>query len=188
MKGSFSVAPVGGGRMLGRVCFSPLVDLAGGALVAAIGIYALRHLGRPAERLLASLPMVFGLHQIIEAIIGWGLDGRMAPAVWRVGLVAEGHRVVYQVHVQHRSLVVLLYLAATCGALLPSSQRYIRRFGVVNLAAAGALIWLDQTALISLWCAWAAITSLTITLHLRRGLLARNADADPGATPITVRV
>jgi len=70
------------------VCFSPLVDLAGGALVAAVGIDALRHVGRPGERLLASLPIVFGLHQLVEAAIWWGLDGRLAPTVWRVGLVA----------------------------------------------------------------------------------------------------
>ncbi len=232
------------GRMSGLVCFSPLVDLAAGALVVTVGVDALRHIGRPGERLLASLPIVFGFHQLVEAAIWWGLDGRLAPTVWRVGLVAylvitfgvvpvlvpaaiaaleparrrwpaialtlvglvvaivlmramasspigavaQGHRIVYQVHVGHRSLVVLLYLAATCGALLLASQQPIRRFGLVNLAAAGALIWLDRTALISLWCAWAAITSLTIARHLRRKVAARRAGADHGATPITLQV
>ena len=38
----------------------------------------------------------------------------------------------------------------------------------MNLAAVGVLAWLDQVAFISLWCAWAALTSVAIAVHLRR--------------------
>jgi hypothetical protein len=43
----------------------------------------------------------------------------------------------------------------------------VRWFGAVNLVAVALLAWIDHTAVISLWCAWAAITSIAIALHVR---------------------
>ncbi len=34
--------------------------------------------------------------------------------------------------------------------------------------AVAALTWLESSALTSLWCAWAAVTSVAIAAHLRR--------------------
>jgi hypothetical protein len=61
----------------------------------------------------------------------------------------------------------MLYVVATCGPLLFSSYRHIRRYGVLNLVAVCALAWLNQSGLISLWCVWAAVTSVAIAVHLR---------------------
>ena len=49
-----------------------------------------------------------------------------------------------------------------------SSERRIAAFGLANLAAVVLLAWLESSALTSLWCAWAAVTSLAIVAHLRR--------------------
>ncbi len=49
-----------------------------------------------------------------------------------------------------------------------SSERRIAAFGLANLAAVVVLVWIESSALTSLWCAWAAITSLAVAAHLRR--------------------
>jgi hypothetical protein len=62
-------------------------------------------------------------------------------------------------------VVTVLYVVATCGAFLLSSQRRIVIFGIFNLFAVLVLVWVRAEALTSLWCAWAAIVSLFIYLH-----------------------
>lgn len=62
------------------MCFSPEGDLAGGIVVTAIGVDALRHLRHRHDHLaLASLPLLLGFHQIDEAFVWWGLQG-VTPA------------------------------------------------------------------------------------------------------------
>ena len=75
--------------------------------------------------------------------------------------------VEYSVALWHGGLLVALYVVATCGPLLVSSLRRVRWYGLANLAVAGGLAWLSQTAFISLWCLWAALTSVAIGIHLR---------------------
>jgi cytochrome b561 len=79
----------------------------------------------------------------------------------------EGRHIAYTVDLWHGSLIVLLYVVATCGSLLASQRRHVRWFGFANLIAVAALAWIDQNAVISVWCAWAAVTSVAIALHLR---------------------
>ena len=64
--------------------------------------------------------------------------------------------------------ISVLYVIATCGALLMASDRWIRDFGVSNLGGR-LLAWLTVGGLTSLWCVWAAITSVAIDLYLRDG-------------------
>jgi hypothetical protein len=63
------------------VCFSPEADLIGGIIVGGAGIDALRHVGHRREVALAALPVVFGIHQIIEAFTWWGLEGVVPASV-----------------------------------------------------------------------------------------------------------
>jgi hypothetical protein len=84
-----------------------------------------------------------------------------------VRAVIESRHVAYHVRLWHGGLVVVFYVVATCGPLLFSSFRHVRRYGVLNLVAVCGLAWLDQSGLISLWCVWAAITSVAIAAHLR---------------------
>jgi hypothetical protein len=81
----------------------------------------------------------------------------------------EGHHIAYRVELWQGGLIVVLYVAATCGSLLLSSHRHVRWFGAANLVAVVLLGWLAQNAFISLWCAWAAVASLAIAVHLRAG-------------------
>jgi hypothetical protein len=193
--------------------------------VSAIGIDALRHVRRPAERLLASIPVVLGVHQLVEVFVWWGLEDRVVSqfsreAMWiylviafsvfpvlvplavgalepvsnrrriqlfttigalvaatlmysvirgPVSAVVERHHIAYSVNLWHGGILVTLYVLATCGSLLASHHRRVRWFGAVNVVAVASLAVLDRTAVVSLWYAWAAVTSLSIAIHLRVG-------------------
>ncbi|MET0883263.1 MAG: DUF6629 family protein, partial [Acidimicrobiales bacterium] len=100
-----------------------------------------------------------------------------------VDAAIEGHHIRYEVDLWHGGLIVGLYLLATCGSLLWSSQRHVRWFGVASLVAAGVLLWFDKSAFVSLWCAWAAITSVAICVHLRQVNEARRQDRLVATTP-----
>jgi len=69
------------------VCYSPQADLVGGIVVGVIGVDALRHVDHREDHLaIASLPLVLGAHQIVEAFVWWGLQGHVATSVGRAAL------------------------------------------------------------------------------------------------------
>ncbi|HAM02854.1 MAG TPA: hypothetical protein DCQ30_11620 [Acidimicrobiaceae bacterium] len=69
------------------MCFSPQGDLAGGLVVTAIGVDACRHLrGRKSQLLLATTPLLLGVHQLDESLVWWSLEGDVAHAVGRVAM------------------------------------------------------------------------------------------------------
>jgi hypothetical protein len=208
------------------VCFAPEADAAVGVFVVGVGIDALRHAHAPKEIPLAALPLLFGLHQLSEAFVWWGLQGHVAhrverAAVWTyvvfalvalpaylplaVGLVersamrrrviagfavlglavaaslaiavvrgpisavVDGRHVEYAVDaVGHGGPLTIVYVIATCGALLASSYRDIAAIGALNLVVTPVLMVLTVGGFVSLWCFWAAIVSVLIDVHFRR--------------------
>jgi hypothetical protein len=66
------------------------------------------------------------------------------------------------------SYSAVLYVVATCGALLLSGQRILFVWGLLNIAAVGALSLWASRGLPSLWCLWAASTSFFVAWYLRR--------------------
>ena len=68
------------------MCFSPEMDIAAGVVVGSIGVAALRHVDQPRELPLASLPVLFGAHQVTEAFVWWGLRGDVAASTGRSAL------------------------------------------------------------------------------------------------------
>lgn len=100
--------------------------------------------------------------------------GAVVAVVLMYGLVRgpveasiEGHHITYSIDLWYGGLMVALYVVATCGSMLLSTHRHVRWFGAANLVAVVLLAWLNNSGLISLWCLWAAVTSLAIALHLR---------------------
>jgi nitrate reductase NapE component len=219
------------------VCFSPEVDVVAGLAIGAVGIDAVRHVRRPAERLLAAVPLVLAVHQLVEAFVWWGLQGKVPAEVGRaaewlylviafgvlpvlvplavaalepvthrrrmqafvvLGVVVAsvltyavlrgpstasivGHHIDYRVDLWHGGLLVVLYVVATCGSLLASEHRHVRAWGAVNLVVVLLLAWLNRSGFISLWCVWAAITSVAIAWHLRHA--SREPDVEAAAVP-----
>jgi len=78
-----------------------------------------------------------------------------------------GLYIAYDVSLEYGGQITALYVVATCGPLLLSSNRRMVIFGILNLVAVTVLAWLLATGVISLWCAWAAVASIVIVIHLR---------------------
>lgn len=115
---------------------------------------------RPGRRTLMSQLAVLGA--FVSVYLMW------AAVRGPVVVTDAGLHLNYSVPVSYGGQAVALYVAATCGALLLSSDRYVAIYGAANFIAVTALSILLYTGVISLWCVWAAITSVAIALHLRR--------------------
>ena len=71
------------------MCFSPQADLVGGVVIGAIGVAAVRNAQkRHGHVALATLPLLLGAHQIIEAFVWFGLQGHEPHQVERIALWA----------------------------------------------------------------------------------------------------
>ena len=71
------------------MCFSPQADVAGGLLICAIGVDAVRHIGRRREFIaLAWIPALLGAHQFIEALVWLWLQGHVPRGIGHVALWA----------------------------------------------------------------------------------------------------
>ena len=71
------------------MCFSPQADVAGGVLICAIGIDAVRHIRQRREFIaLAWIPVLLGAHQFIEALVWLWLQGHVPRGIGHVALWA----------------------------------------------------------------------------------------------------
>lgn len=113
----------------------------------------------PAARPRSSLFAVLG--SLVAGMLLIGLvDGPVDAAI-------DGSHIDYDVPVIGGGWTVAAYVVATCGGAIASCDRSIKAFGVLNLIAVGALVLVEQGALISLWCAWAAVTSAMVWRRVR---------------------
>jgi hypothetical protein len=71
------------------MCFSPQADLVGGTVISGIGIAAVYNAHKQDHRIaLATLPLLLGAHQIIEAFVWLGLQGHEPHEAERIALWA----------------------------------------------------------------------------------------------------
>jgi hypothetical protein len=71
------------------MCFSPEADIAGGLVICAIGVDAVRHIGQRREFIaLAWIPVLLGAHQFIEALVWLWLQGHVPRGIGHVALWA----------------------------------------------------------------------------------------------------
>ncbi|GAA5145913.1 hypothetical protein GCM10023340_16020 [Nocardioides marinquilinus] len=204
------------------MCFSVEADLAAGGLLVPLGVVALRGAATAGDRRLlplTSLPVLFGLHQLVEALVWAGVDGDVSAGLARaaawvyvgyalvvlplllpvaVWLVAERRarpRVVpfvalgavtaaaMTVTTARHGLTVVpydhaigyfvglgpddwlwtsTYVVACMGACLASGHRLLVGFGVVNLVGLTVVAVAYAEALASLWCVYAAVSSVLV--------------------------
>jgi hypothetical protein len=104
-----------------------------------------------------------------------GVVGGILAGVYLIGLIQgpvdvriEGSHLAYRLGMDHGGLLAGIYAVVACAPPMLSSERRIAAFGLANLVAVVALVWIESSALTSLWCAWAAVTSVAIAAHLRR--------------------
>jgi hypothetical protein len=84
-----------------------------------------------------------------------------------IDVVDGGNHLHYSASLEFGGLITVLYVVvlAVLSFVFRSGCGY---HGGVNLAAVAALAALLVTGTISLWCLWAAVTSIAVAIHLRR--------------------
>jgi hypothetical protein len=104
----------------------------------------------------------------LGVLVSAGLLGAMVRGPVKAHL--GDYHVSYTIHLHAGLVIVAAYVLATCGSAIFSGYRHIAIFGVVNLIAVAALAQLTIDGFASLWCGWAALTSVAIALHVRFGM------------------
>ena len=116
------------------MCFSPQADLAGGLVICAIGVDAARHVRRRRDVLLvACIPMLLGIHQLIEALVWWWLRGYVPGVIGRVALWA---------YLLIAFVVLPVFVPLAVIALEPTRRRkqLMVPFAVLGAVIAGVLL------------------------------------------------
>lgn len=214
------------------MCFSAEADLVVGLGLLPIAAVALREVRHAREIPFAALPLLFAVHQLIEAVVWAGVDGdvsasvqqaaavaylviafpllpilmplavllleprgarlRVAPFValgavvatyfalavldGPIRVVAHPHALAYVAPLENGVFWTGLYIVAVIGPSLLSGYRSIVAFGVLNLVGLTTVALVYAEAFTSLWCVWAALTSILIAVHMVRRRRLPDAD------------
>ena len=102
-------------------------------------------------------------------VIGAGVSAVLLETMLRNGpsVTLGAYHLAYSIGLQRGTVVIGLYIVATCGSLLASGFRHIVVFGAANLVAVAILARLSADGFASLWCFYAAIACGAILLHMR---------------------
>ena len=92
------------------------------------------------------------------------------------GASIGGRYIAYETTLPWGGAVAVAYVLAVCTPLLLSSHRRLVVFGVINVVIVIGLATLLAQGFISLWCVWAAISSVVVTRHIRERSAARYTD------------
>lgn len=106
----------------------------------------------------AVLPFL-ALGLAVSAYMAWHI------AANGVRVSVHPHAIVYHVGLGEPELWTGLYIVAVMGACLVSRYRTVVAFGVVNLVGLSLVAWIYQEAFASLWCVYAAVSSVLILAH-----------------------
>jgi hypothetical protein len=74
------------------MCFSPEADFAVGTVVAGVGVETLRRVRGRRELIVGALPLLFGIHQLVEGFVWLGLRGQVSQGL---GDAAKEAYIVY---------------------------------------------------------------------------------------------
>jgi hypothetical protein len=74
------------------MCFSPQADFTVGAVVAGVGVQTLRQVRVRRELIVGALPLLLGIHQLVEGFVWLGLRGEVSP---RLGDTAKETYIVF---------------------------------------------------------------------------------------------
>ncbi|MFD9728814.1 DUF6629 family protein [Streptomyces sp. NPDC059072] len=69
------------------MCWNATADLAAGTVIAAVGAVCLARVRRVRDLPLAALPLLLGVHQLLEAAV-WASDGGRSPAATAWAVIA----------------------------------------------------------------------------------------------------
>ena len=110
--------------------------------------------------------VILGLAAVGALVCGWDLVGLISyPSTACV----EQHSIAYRNPMTSNMLISYLYILATCGALLLSTHRVVRSFGVLNVIGLTITHLVKTYAFASVWCFYAASVSGMIYWQFHRG-------------------
>jgi hypothetical protein len=110
------------------MCFSPQADLVGGVVITVIGVDAVRHVRQRRELIaLASIPLLLGAHQFIEALTWLWLQGYVPRGIGQLAMWA---------YLLIAFVVLPIYVPLAVIALEPTRQRKLL---MTPFAAMGAV-------------------------------------------------
>lgn len=78
------------------------------------------------------------------------------------------HALVYRVGLQNGTVWAVFYILAVVGPSILSGYRSIVAFGALNLVGLIVVALLYQKAFASIWCVFAALSSVLVLLHMYR--------------------
>jgi hypothetical protein len=116
------------------MCFSPEADFTGGAIVVAVGVETLRRVRSPRELIVGALPLLFGLHQLVEGFVWLGLRGQVSDGV---GSAATHVYIVYA----HAILPALVPLGFMLLEPDPYRARRVLPFACLGALLGAYLLW-----------------------------------------------
>ena len=114
---------------------------------------------------------ILALTAIGALVCAWDLYGLI---VFPSQCFAEHHSVAYRNPMTGELWISLLYIVATCGALLASTHRVVRWYGVLNVIGLTIAQLVKEYAFASVWCFYAATLSGVIYWQFRE----RNIDIE----------
>ncbi|MGC2404348.1 MAG: DUF6629 family protein [Acidobacteriaceae bacterium] len=106
----------------------------------------------------------------LAVYILWGL------IAYPLQVYASHHGIVYMNQVTITTVVAILYVAATCGALFFSGFRILVVLGWLNLIGLLVVMLVRRYEFTSIWCAYAALISVIIYFFFRRSRTERPAN------------
>ena len=74
------------------MCFSPKADFVAGVVVAGVGVETLRRVSTRRELIVGALPLLFGVHPLVEGFVWLGLRGQVSRGL---GDTAKEAYIVY---------------------------------------------------------------------------------------------
>lgn len=92
----------------------------------------------------------------------WGL------IAYPLKVSAAPHGIVYVNQISTTTVVAILYVAATCGALFFSGFRALVILGWLNLIGLLIVMLIKRNEFTSIWCAYAAVVSVIIYFFFRQ--------------------
>jgi hypothetical protein len=116
------------------MCFSPEADFTAGSVVAAVGVQTTRQVRAPRELIIASLPLMLGLHQLTEGFVWLWLQGHVSGAI---GHAAREAYVVFA----HAVLPALIPLGFILLEPDRRRTRWLWPFGAAGALLGAYLLW-----------------------------------------------
>lgn len=109
--------------------------------------------------------IIIALTGVGAAVFAWDMTGLVvAPTC----AVIDQHSIAYSNPVTSQLWVSLLYILATCGALLVSTHRVVRGYGVLNIVGLVIVHLVRGYAFASVWCFYAAVLSMVLYRQFHR--------------------